>query len=78
MKQYTSNRVKNAAVIESIQTLHDGSATIWLDTGENFAITREYINKHEPEVGGYFIEYDDDGYLSFCPADVFARSHTES
>ena len=35
-----------------------------------FYISREYIDKHNPQVGGYFVEYEG-GYLSWSPADVF-------
>lgn len=40
---------------------------IWLDI--------DYINKHKPKVGGYYVVYKD-GYKSFSPADVFEEGYT--
>ncbi len=40
-----------------------------------FSVTAEYMKKHEPQVGGYWVLYED-GYESFSPADVFERGYT--
>lgn len=34
-----------------------------------------YMNKHKPEVGGYFVVYDD-GYKSWSPAKAFEDGYT--
>ncbi len=34
-----------------------------------------YLNKHNPEIGGYFVVYED-GYKSFSPADAFEGGYT--
>jgi hypothetical protein len=38
-------------------------------------IDAPYIAKHNPQVGGYFVEYDD-GYHSFSPAEAFEAGYT--
>jgi hypothetical protein len=40
-----------------------------------FQVSDEYIAKHKPEVGGYFVVYDD-GYKSFSPAKAFEEGYT--
>lgn len=38
-------------------------------------VSAEYISKHSPCVGGYFVIYDD-GYRSFSPAKAFEEGYT--
>lgn len=40
-----------------------------------FRTEREYVTKHNPQVGGYFVVYED-GYKSWSPADVFEEGYT--
>lgn len=42
---------------------------VWMDVGI------EFFPKHSPQVGGYFVEYED-GYQSYSPADVFESGYT--
>jgi hypothetical protein len=35
----------------------------------------EYVAKHRPQVGGYYVVYDD-GYKSFSPAEAFEAGYT--
>ena len=55
----------------------DGSATITPEEEgyEPFKVSSEYMNKHQPEVGGYYVVYED-GYKSFSPADAFEKGNT--
>ena len=46
----------------------DGFAPILMD--------REWLNKHTPEVGGYYVVYAD-GYRSFSPAKAFEGGYTK-
>ncbi len=50
----------------------DGSAFIVPeeDGYEPFKVDHEYMRKHKPEVGGYYVVYKD-GYKSFSPAEAF-------
>lgn len=38
-------------------------------------LTPEYVAKHKPEVGGYYVVYED-GYKSFSPAGAFESGYT--
>jgi hypothetical protein len=55
----------------------DGSAII---TPEEqgyapFRVELAYLNKHKPQVGGYYVVYEG-GYESFSPADAFEDGYT--
>ncbi len=39
------------------------------------ALSKEFIDKHKPEVGGYYVVYKD-GYKSYSPADVFEDGYS--
>ena len=56
----------------------DGSASI---TPEEegyapFIVNHDYMFKHKPVVGGYYVVYKD-GYKSFSPADAFEDGYTK-
>lgn len=38
-------------------------------------VNREYVAKHKPEAGGYYVVYED-GYKSFSPAKAFEDGYT--
>lgn len=40
-----------------------------------FRVSRSYVQKHNPERGGYFVQYED-GYTSFSPALAFETGYT--
>lgn len=40
-----------------------------------FRVGMDYIKKHNPQVGGYYVVYKD-GYKSFCPAKEFEEGNT--
>jgi len=39
-----------------------------------FDVTKDYIEKHNPQVGGYYVVYKD-GYKSFSPAEAFESGY---
>lgn len=55
----------------------DGSAVIVpADEGyAEFRVDAEYVRKHKPVAGGYYVVYKD-GYKSFSPADAFEDGYT--
>lgn len=56
----------------------DGSATITpaVEGGHSpFKVDQEYLSKHNPQVGGYFVQYED-GYKSYSPAKAFEDGYT--
>lgn len=40
-----------------------------------FRMSGEWIGKHNPQVGGYFVVYED-GYRSYSPAKAFEEGYT--
>ncbi len=40
-----------------------------------FRVEREYVQKHNPEAGGYYVVYQD-GYKSWSPAEAFENGYT--
>lgn len=55
----------------------DGSATI---TPEDegyapFKVDANYVHKHKPQAGGYYVVYKD-GYRSWSPAEAFEDGYT--
>jgi len=63
------------AKIENRET--DGSAMITpVESGyAPFRIDQEYLQKHNPHVGGYYVVYAD-GYKSYSPAQAFEAGYT--
>ena len=55
----------------------DGSATITPaeDRYAPFKVDANYVRKHKPEVGGYYVVYAD-GYKSFSPAKAFEDGYS--
>ncbi len=56
----------------------DGSRTI-IPVEEGYApfrVERDYVLKHSPEAGGYYVVYQD-GYQSWSPAEAFENGHTK-
>jgi len=54
----------------------DGSAMI-TPADEGFApfkVSAAYMNKHKPQVGGYYVRYKD-GYESWSPAEAFEEGY---
>ena len=40
-----------------------------------FRVSQEYLDKFKPEIGGYYVQYQD-GYKSFSPAKAFEDGYT--
>ena len=38
------------------------------------AVSRDFVSKHEPKAGGYYVTYKD-GYKSFSPAQAFEEGY---
>lgn len=45
------------------------------DSRVRVVVDREYMQKHKPQLGGYFVQYDD-GYRSFSPCQPFEAGYT--
>jgi len=42
-----------------------------------FILSEEYVKKHKPQVGGYYVVYSD-GYKSYSPAFAFESGYNRS
>lgn len=64
------HRNTDTSPIEAAAQLYDADARVWLP------VSRSYVEKHNPQVGGYYVRYPD-GYESYCPAESFEAGHEE-
>jgi len=76
LPMYQSTKRVWALLIKDITLKEDGSAMITPDEEgyATFSVSKEYMNKHTPYVGGYYVQYQN-GYESFSPPDVFLEGH---
>lgn len=74
----TVSALKILAVVEPSWSHSGPAGSAWL-TGEGpyppVSVTPEYVRKHNPQPGGYYVVYDD-GYKSFSPASAFEAGYT--
>ena len=42
----------------------------------SFEVSAEYVLKHHPKVGGYYVVYED-GYKSWSPKEAFVKGYTK-
>lgn len=83
MPRYKSHKKVHALKIAEIQTpalepvVWDGHMIIVpADEGyASFIVSADYMEKHNPQVGGYFVVYED-GYKSWSPAEAFEGGYT--
>lgn len=82
MPRYQSHKKVWALKIEKIVSRavpigSDEAALIYpVDAGyAPIPVTSQYLSKHEPEPGGYYVVYDD-GYKSYSPAEPFEAGYT--
>ena len=79
--RYRSHKVVEAAKIEDVTRLDDGSADLVLEIPDHYPASLEvnvnaaYMRKHDPQTGGYYVRYPD-GYESWSPAEAFEGGYT--
>jgi hypothetical protein len=77
MPRYRCHKTVCALKIAKIERgASDGSVMIIPEECgyDPFGVTGEYMDKHQVEVGGYYIVYDD-GYKSWSPAKAFEEGY---
>ena len=77
---YNCHKQVRAARISKIEGFSDGDAYLQFNwegqEGINAVhVSREYMRKHEPKWGGYYIRYKD-GYESYSPAEAFEEGYS--
>ena len=77
LPEYQCHKIVSAAKIADIRLYSNGNFELAF-TDEALG-TREvssgYFNKHSPQVGGYYVLYED-GYESWSPAKAFEAGYT--
>lgn len=72
LPRYRSHKIVSAIQIRAI----DGNVIVPEEPEyQNFTVSDEYLAKHSPKAGGYFVQYND-GYTSFSPAEAFESGYT--
>jgi len=76
LPKYVSHKTVVAAKIFSVTLNRDDSAIIEFEDNLNtIVVNPEYVQKHNPEAGGYYVQYED-GYESWSPAYAFEQGYT--
>ena len=76
MKKYKCHKVVSALKIESLITTDERKILTAVGSDFRIGLSPGFLEKHNPEVGGYIVEYED-GYLSFSPAEAFEAGYQE-
>jgi hypothetical protein len=81
MPRYKSHKTVHALKIKNVVLHHPekpstGATITPEDVGyAPFEVDHAYVDKHSPQIGGYYVVYDD-GYKSFSPAKAFEEGYT--
>lgn len=81
MPRYQCHKQVWALKIHDIRRVPSGNATVTHtivpadDRYAPFEVSLEYVGKHSPQAGGYYVVYDD-GYKSYSPAKAFEEGYT--
>ena len=79
MPKYRSHKTVWAMKIKAIEPQSEDGTVVVCETPEGeesrILVTPEYQRKHNPYIGGYYVQYED-GYESFSPAKVFEEGYT--
>lgn len=76
LPQYQSHKKVWAGKITKIKLLNTYTMLVLGEIGERVIVSRGYMVKHQPQVGGYFVRYEG-GYDSYSPAEVFESGYTK-
>lgn len=73
LPRWRCHKVVSAAKILEIER-RSGGALLALEGEAIEGVSSVYMGKHDPQVGGYYVRYDD-GYESFSPAEAFEAGY---
>lgn len=80
MRRFVCHKEVKAFKINDITQMSYGKFRLYGKGRDNLEVTAivgdDYVNKHAPAIGGYFVEYKD-GYQSFSPAKAFEDGYKE-
>lgn len=79
MPRYKCHKEVHALKIDSLKPRTPDDGTLLLTPADvgfaPFVLSAEFVTKHKPETGGYFVVYAD-GYKSYSPAKAFEDGYT--
>ena len=77
LPKYKAHKVVEAFKIGALSATLDLTWVLYpLDGGFGpVVVTRAYMDRHQPKVGGYYVRYPD-GYESWSPAAAFEDGYT--
>jgi len=77
MPRYVSHKIVHALKIVEISLADEDEGAEIVPEGDYapFMVSQEYYDKHQPQAGGYYVQYKD-GYKSFSPAKAFEEGYT--
>ena len=82
LPEYQCHKKVKAFKIAKMAELRDegGHVEYILGAGDGvnpfiFVVSHKYVEKHNPEIGGYYVRYQD-GYESYSPAGAFEEGYS--
>lgn len=77
MPRYECHKIVHALKIAILRRDDDGILVMYpVESGyEPIKLTPSYVENHAPQVGGYYVVYQD-GYKSWSPAEAFEAGYT--
>jgi hypothetical protein len=76
LPRFQSIKQVRASQIKAVTILADGGANLYLADPVIMQVTAEYMEKHKPEAGGFFVLYDG-GYQSYSSAKPFKTGYVK-
>ncbi len=78
LPRYLCHKEVHALKIDALLEVGTDSEALWLHPVDRryapFKLDAEYVRKHSPHPGGYYVVYAD-GYKSFSPAEAFESGY---
>jgi hypothetical protein len=75
LPRWQCHKIVHAAKIERMNHYREHTSLKLKDLDPQITVSSEWWRKHTPEVGGYFVCYED-GYESYSPAAAFESGYT--
>ncbi len=76
LPEYKCHKVVTAFLIASTEPMSNGQIRlVGADPAHAIIVGSDYVDKHRPQIGGYYVRYHD-GYQSWSPAAAFEGGYT--
>lgn len=76
LPKYKCHKVVHAAQITDMIGNGLQSRLVFGQVGGSIEVSSEWISKHAPSLGGYYVVYED-GYASYSPAQAFESGYAK-